>query len=77
MSDNGADAPAPAGRPRLNLKPRDPSAAAKLAEERDASAKPSPFGAAKPREAILAARTGKKEEDILKEDASKERLHVS
>jgi len=68
---------APAGRPRLNLKPRDDSAAAKLAAERDAAAKPSPFGAAKPREAILAARTGKKEEDILKEEAAKDRLHVS
>lgn len=80
MSDTAADpAPAapPAGRPRLNLKPRDDSAAAKLAEERAAGAKASPFGAAKPREAILAARTGKKEEDILKEEASKERLHVS
>ena len=31
-----------------------------------------PFGAAKPREAVLAQRTGVKEEDILKADAAKD-----
>lgn len=36
-----------------------------------------PFGAAKPREAILATRVGKKEEDILKEEVLKEKLAVS
>ncbi len=34
------------------------------------------FGAAKPREAILASREGKREEDILKEDVKKEKVHV-
>lgn len=36
-----------------------------------------PFGAAKPRESILANRVGKKEEDILKEEVLKEKLAVS
>jgi hypothetical protein len=36
-----------------------------------------PFGAAKPREAVLATRVGKKEEDILKEEVLKEKLAVS
>ena len=35
-----------------------------------------PFGAAKPREAVLAQRTGVKEEDILKADVQKEKLHL-
>lgn len=34
------------------------------------------FGAAKPREAVLASREGKREEDILKEDVKRERVHV-
>lgn len=36
-----------------------------------------PFGAAKPREAVLANRVGKKEEEILKEEVLKEKLQVS
>ena len=36
-----------------------------------------PFGQAKPREAILATRTGKKEEDILRDELLKEKLKVS
>lgn len=36
-----------------------------------------PFGAAKPREAVLATRVGKKEEEILKEEVLKEKLAVS
>ena len=36
-----------------------------------------PFGAAKPREAVIAAKLGKTEEEVLKEEVSKEKLHVS
>jgi hypothetical protein len=36
-----------------------------------------PFGDAKPREAIIASRVGKTEEEILKEEVKKEKLHVS
>ncbi len=35
-----------------------------------------PFGAAKPRESVLANRSGKKEEEILKEEVLKEKLQV-
>lgn len=35
-----------------------------------------PFGDAKPREAIIASRVGKTEEEILKEEVKKEKLHV-
>ena len=118
MADDGAPPTGPPERKRLVLKPRDPEAAAKLAEEqrqkaasakvgdggggarwrctrmlgrhpgagnhargwgaegclsgapRDAGVAPSPpraqnpFGAAKPREAIIAARSGKTEEEV-------------
>lgn len=37
----------------------------------------SPFGAAKPRELIIAQRVGKSEEEILKEEVQKDKLHVS
>jgi hypothetical protein len=33
---------------------------------------PNPFGAARPREQVIAERTGKKETDVLKEQAAKE-----
>jgi hypothetical protein len=36
-----------------------------------------PFGAAKPRETVIAAKMGKTEEEVLKEEVSKEKLHVS
>lgn len=36
----------------------------------------SPFGEAKPRESILAGRSGRKEEDILKDELSKDKLRV-
>jgi len=36
-----------------------------------------PFGQAKPRESILATRTGKKEEDILRDELLKEKLKVA
>lgn len=35
-----------------------------------------PFGDAKPREAILAAKTGRTEEEIVREEASKTKIHV-
>ncbi len=35
-----------------------------------------PFGAAKPRETVLAAKLGKKEEDILKEELNKDKINV-
>ncbi len=35
-----------------------------------------PFGAAKPREAILASRSGKTEDEILREELAKEKLKV-
>lgn len=35
-----------------------------------------PFGEAKPREAVIASRVGKTEEEILKEEVKKEKLHV-
>lgn len=76
MSDsfeNGAERPQ---RPKLNLKPRDPNAAARLEEERLQAAAKSPFGAAKPRELVIATREGKSEEDILRDEVKKERLHL-
>ena len=35
-----------------------------------------PFGAAKPRETVLAAKSGKSEKDILAEEAAKAKLNV-
>jgi hypothetical protein len=35
-----------------------------------------PFGAAKPREAVLANRSGKTESEILQEEVAKEKLKV-
>ncbi|GAB4820772.1 hypothetical protein N2152v2_007818 [Parachlorella kessleri] len=76
MASDGDGAPQPS-RPKLNLKPRDPAAAAKLEQERQTqAAKKSPFGEAKPREAIIASRVGKTEEEILKEEVKKEKLHL-
>lgn len=63
-------------RPRLNLKARNPDAAAKLDEERKAKAKASPFGEAKPRETVIAARVGKTEEEVLLEEVKKDKLHL-
>jgi hypothetical protein len=34
------------------------------------------FGAAKPRELVIAQRVGKSEEEILKEEVQKDKLHV-
>ena len=67
--------PAP-GRPKLSLAPRGttaPSAAP------TASSKPNPFGAAKPREQVIAARTGVSEEAVIKSAvaADKPKLRLS
>lgn len=76
MSTNG-DGAEPQ-RPRLVLKPRDEQAAKAAELERKATGK-NPFGDAKPREAILASRTGKSEVEILKEEVKHEhpRLRLS
>ncbi|KAJ7551974.1 hypothetical protein O6H91_06G037000 [Diphasiastrum complanatum] len=59
------------GRPRLNLQPKGASAdAAPSAATR--SSKPNPFGAARPREQVIAEREGKKETEVLQEQAKKE-----
>eukprot|EP00898_Chlorokybus_atmophyticus_P006162 jgi/Chlat1/6547/Chrsp45S06019 len=60
----------PAGRPKLNLAPR--SANAEAGARGGSSGKPNPFGAARPREAIMAERQGKSEREILQEQAVKE-----
>jgi len=68
---------APRERKRLNLKPRDPAAAARLEEERlRESHAASLFGDAKPREVVIADRVGKSEEDVVKEEVKKEKLHL-
>ena len=51
----------------MNLAPRSAAGAAAPAAS---SGKPSPFGAARPREAIIAERTGASEADVLKQDAA-------
>ncbi|CAL5225429.1 g8245 [Coccomyxa viridis] len=75
MASPGTDEPVRERR-RLVLKPRDETAAQRAASERAATAKSNPFGAAKPRESVLANRAGKKEEDILKEEVLKEKLQL-
>jgi hypothetical protein len=55
-------------RPKLNLAPR--SAAGVAAAASAAPSRPSPFGSAKPREQVIAQRTGKDESEVLKEDAA-------
>ena len=55
MADGApADPPVPSGRPRLNLKKRDEGEAKKLEAKR--TTKSNPFGAARPREAVLCVR---------------------
>mmetsp|Transcript_5251 Transcript_5251/g.9093 ORF Transcript_5251/g.9093 Transcript_5251/m.9093 type:complete len:225 (+) Transcript_5251:83-757(+) len=61
-------------RPRLNLKPRDESAAKAAETERAVKAKSNPFGDAKPRESVLAVRTGKTEAEIAREEVGNEAL---
>ncbi|GFR43105.1 hypothetical protein Agub_g3936 [Astrephomene gubernaculifera] len=62
----------PSERPRLQLKPRDPTAAQAYELQRARSGS-NPFGAAKPREQVIAERLGKTEEEVLKETFKKER----
>ncbi len=63
-------------RRKLHLKPRDPEAAARIEAERLRESQHNVFGDAKPREVVIADRVGKSEEDILKEEVKKEKLHV-
>ncbi|KAI8113760.1 hypothetical protein M9435_003752 [Picochlorum sp. BPE23] len=64
-------------RRKLHLKPRDPEAAARIEAERlRESYQHGVFGDAKPREVVIADRVGKSEEDILKEEVQKEKLHL-
>lgn len=64
-------------RRKLHLKPRDPEAAARIEAERlRESYQHDVFGDAKPREVVIADRVGKSEEDVLKEEVQKEKLHV-
>ncbi|DBA99618.1 hypothetical protein WJX82_004102 [Trebouxia sp. C0006] len=74
--ESQASAEVPQGRRKLNLKPRDESAASKAAEAEKKSARSNPFGSAKPRETVLAAKLGKKEEDILKEELIKDKINL-
>nr|BCL66238.1 hypothetical protein [Volvox reticuliferus] len=62
----------PSERPRLQLKPRDPNAVQAYEAQR-ARAGSNPFGAAKPREQVIAERLGKTEEEVLKEAVKQER----
>uniref|UniRef100_A0A7I4D283 CCHC-type domain-containing protein n=2 Tax=Physcomitrium patens TaxID=3218 RepID=A0A7I4D283_PHYPA len=60
-----------AGRPKLSLQPRG-SASDTASPSPAKSSRPNPFGAARPREQVIAERTGKKEQEVLKEQAAKE-----
>ena len=55
-------------RPRLNLKPRSADAP-KAGGYGASSGKSNPFGAARPREAVIAERSGVSEEDVIKKQA--------
>ncbi|KAK9821417.1 hypothetical protein WJX81_001422 [Elliptochloris bilobata] len=65
----------PAERKRLILKPRDETLA-RANIERSQGGKSNPFGAAKPREAVLAEKLGLKEEDVLKKEVLKDRVKL-
>lgn len=69
MSNESGD-DVPAGRPKLDLAPR--SSGADSSSPALTRAKSNPFGAARPREQIIAEREGKKENELLKELAQKE-----
>ncbi|KAL6763800.1 hypothetical protein V8C86DRAFT_3129583 [Haematococcus lacustris] len=71
-----ASATDPPVRRKLNLKPRDENAAQKAEEARLARSGSNPFGAALPREAVLAHRTGKTEQSILREEGRREQLRL-
>eukprot|EP00244_Chara_vulgaris_P000178 TRINITY_DN1027_c0_g1_i2.p1 TRINITY_DN1027_c0_g1~~TRINITY_DN1027_c0_g1_i2.p1 ORF type:complete len:353 (-),score=67.21 TRINITY_DN1027_c0_g1_i2:344-1402(-) len=70
MSYRGDDDGIPTGRPKLNLHPRSQNADA--APPPSNPSKPNPFGAARPRERVIAEREGKSESELLKELAAKE-----
>lgn len=63
-------------RPRLKLQPRNESAAKEEEVKRTSGAKANPFGAAKPREAVLAVRSGKTEAEILEEEAKSQKINL-
>lgn len=65
----------PRERKRLVFAPRSAEGVAK-ATAASSSGKSNPFGAAKPREAVLATRSGKTEDEILKEELSKDKLKL-
>ncbi|CAD7696690.1 unnamed protein product [Ostreobium quekettii] len=67
-----AEGAGPPQRRRLVLNPRNEEKARQLAQ----TGKSSIFGDAKPREEVLAQRTGMAEADILKQEAEHERLHI-
>jgi hypothetical protein len=60
-----------ANRPKLSLQPRG-SAADMSSASPVKTSRPNPFGAARPREQVIAEREGKKETEVLKEQAHKE-----
>eukprot|EP00899_Mesostigma_viride_P025526 jgi/Mesvir1/6158/Mv25340-RA.1 len=71
MSDQRGSDAAAEGRPKLSLAKRSADADSS-ARSKPASSKPNPFGDAKPREQIIAAREGKKEVEVLQEVVKKE-----
>ncbi len=76
---NNADSrhPVPQQRRRLNLKPRDDKRAAEIQRKSSLlTATSSLFGDSKPREAIIADRDGKTEEEVVREEVRKERLQL-
>lgn len=58
-------------RPKLSLQPRSSSSGAPSPTS-NKSSRPNPFGAARPKEQVIAEREGKKETEVLKEQASRE-----
>ena len=58
-----------AARPKLQLKARTEEGV-KAAEATSKPVKANPFGAARPREAVIAQRVGKDEKDLIREEAA-------
>ncbi|CAM6007048.1 unnamed protein product [Sphagnum balticum] len=59
-------------RPKLSLQPRGSTADNMSSASAAKTSRPNPFGAARPREQVIAEREGKKETEVLKEQAHKE-----
>jgi hypothetical protein len=59
-------------RPKLSLQPRGSTADNMSSPSPAKTSRPNPFGAARPREQVIAEREGKKETEVLKEQAHKE-----